>query len=237
MPTIAVINESNGVSDADAGVWGVEQARFTLLPHARISRTQPPAAGAWWVVFLDDGDQAAALAYRDLTNEGLPLAKVFVGDLLGERASVSVGASHEICEMAVDPWLNSAYQDSTGVFWAADVCDPVEDDAYGYEIAGVLVSDFVTPGWFGRPPGGGVLDAAGVTGGRLDLREHADTPFQILSGGYAQLFQGRKGWMQVIGHEAMKSPRARTPAKGSRRERRVRQAAEPLKLSRRRWCP
>jgi hypothetical protein len=45
--------------------------------------------------------------------------------------------------MAVDPWLNSAYQDPHGHFWAGEVCDPVEDDQYGYEINGVLVTDFV----------------------------------------------------------------------------------------------
>ena len=28
-------------------------------------------AGSWWVVFLDNSDQAGALAYHDLTNEGL----------------------------------------------------------------------------------------------------------------------------------------------------------------------
>jgi len=38
-----------------------------------------------------------------------------------------------------------------GVFWTAEVCDPVEDDKYGYEIGGILVADFVTPNWFGHP--------------------------------------------------------------------------------------
>jgi hypothetical protein len=37
-----------------------------------------PAPDSWWLVFLDNSDQAGALAYHDLTNEGLPLSKVFV---------------------------------------------------------------------------------------------------------------------------------------------------------------
>jgi hypothetical protein len=37
-----------------------------------------PAPDGWWLVFLDNSDQAGALAYHDLTNEGLPLSKVFV---------------------------------------------------------------------------------------------------------------------------------------------------------------
>jgi hypothetical protein len=237
MPNIAVINEAHGVADLDVQamlpalerqwnrdlreVWGVEPATFAFVP-----KTAPPAARTWWVVFLDDSDQAGALAYHDLTNEGLPIAKVFVDALIAHNASISVGASHETCEMAVDPWLNSAYQDSTGMFWAGEVCDPVEDDQYGYEIDGVLVSDFVTPHWFGH--------ANALS--QLDFRDHADTPFQILSGGFAQLFQGRKGWVQITGARSLRGARGRTAARGSRRERRVRQATEPLKRSQRHWC-
>jgi hypothetical protein len=139
MPQIAVINESTAISDADVQnmlsafnqqwnqdllpVWGVDAATFTFVPQG-----QAPASGTWWVVFLDDSDQAGALAYHDLTDEGLPISKVFVKTIQGDNASVSVGATHEICEMAVDPWLNSAYQDPQGVFWAGEICDPVEDD-------------------------------------------------------------------------------------------------------------
>jgi hypothetical protein len=236
MPSIAVINESSGVTDADvqamlgafdeqwnrdlAAAWAVETARFALLPKG-----DAPAPGTWWVVFVDNSEQAGALAYRDLTNDGLPICKVFVDMLRADNASISVGASHEICEMAVDPWLNSAYQDPGGVFWAGEVCDPVEDDLYGYRIGGVLVSDFVTPKWFGHPH----------RQSRMDLRDHAVSPFQILSGGYAQRFQAGQGWVQVTGAKAMSSMRGRTAAQGSRRERRARQALEPLKRSGRRW--
>jgi len=34
------------------------------------------------------------------------------------------------------------------VLHAYEVCDPCEDDSYGYKIDGVLVSDFVYPSWF-----------------------------------------------------------------------------------------
>jgi hypothetical protein len=127
--------------------------------------------------------------------------------------------------MAVDPWLNSAYQDATGMFWAGEVCDPVQDDTYGYWIGDVLVTDFVTPNWFGHSH---ALS-------RMDVQDHANTPFQILSGGYAQRFQAGRGWVQVTGARALCSARGRSAAAGSRRERRARQATEPLKRSRRHW--
>ena len=210
----------HGVAEGEAGdgglrragdganaVWGVGAAEFTF----RTKGTAPPA-GSWWVVFLDDSNQADALAYHDLTDEGLPISKVFVETIQADNASVSVGASHEICEMAVDPWLNSAYQDPQGTFWAGEVCDPVEDDQYGYAIGDILVCDFVTPNWFGHP----------YAKGAMDFKSHARAPFEVLSGGYARKFDPQNGWQQLTGAKAAKSVRATTPAVGSRRERRAR---------------
>src|SRR5215467_1052144 len=223
MLQIAVINESTAISDADVKamipafssqwnedldpVWGVGTAKFTFVPQGTA-----PAPGTWWVVFLYDSDQADALAYHDLTNEGLPISKVFVKTILSDKASVSVGASHEICEMAVDPWLNSAYQDAQGTFWAGEVCDPVEDDQYAYEISGILVTDFVTPNWFGRQHA--QADIA--------LQSHANAHFEVLTGGSAQEFDPQQGWVQVTGSLAARSNRA-LPAEGSRHERRWRE--------------
>ena len=236
MPAIVVINESTQVADGDVeamlpafdqqwnqdlrSVWGVDAATFTFVP-----KSQPPAAGTWWVVFLDDSDQAGALAYHDLTNDGLPISKVFVKSILADKASVSVGATHEICEMAVDPWLNSAYQDPQGVFWAGEVCDPVEDDQYGYQIGQTLVTDFVTPNWFGHQH----------AQSQIDLKGHATTPFVILSGGYAQKFDAQNGWQQITGSKAMQTTRGKHAARGSRRERRARQANAPLLRSDHQW--
>jgi hypothetical protein len=224
MPQIAVINESTAIGDGevqtmlpafdqqwnkDIGpIWGLEPAGFTFVPKGN-----PPASGTWWVVFLDNSDQAGALAYHDLTNEGLPISKVFVKTLQADHANVSVGATHEICEMGVDPWLNSAYQDQRGVFWAGEVCDPVEDDQYGYTIGGVLVTDFVTPNWFAHQHAQGAIDFKG----------HSRAAFEVLSGGYAQKFDPHRGWVQVTGPKALQVAHAAHAAEGSRRERRARQ--------------
>jgi hypothetical protein len=225
MPNIAVINESTAISDADVQkmlaafeqqwnqdlrpVWGVDTAEFAFVPQG-----EAPTAGTWWVVFLDDSDQAGALAYHDLTDEGLPISKVFVKTILADNAAVSVGATHEICEMAVDPWLNSAYQDDQGTFWAGEVCDPVEDDQYGYMIGDVLVTDFVTPNWFGHQH----------AEGQIDFQNHARAAFEVLTAGYAQNFDPQAGWQQVTGSMAARhSHRAAHPPHGSRRERRARQ--------------
>jgi hypothetical protein len=224
MLQLAVINESTAVAAADVqgmipafsqqwntdlkSVWGVDSATLTFVPQG-----QTPAAGTWWVVFLDNSDQANALAYHDLTNEGLPISKVFVKSIQADKSSLSVGASHELCEMAVDPWLNGAYQDPQGIFWAGEVCDPVEDDQYGYQIGATLVTDFVTPNWFAH-------EYAQAT---IDFKGHATAAFAVLSGGYAQKFDAKKGWQQITGSKAKLRQRAAQAAPGSRRERRARE--------------
>ena len=236
MLQIAVMNESTAISNADVQamlpafdqqwnhdlqpIWGIEPASFTFVPQG-----QTPAAGTWWVVFLDDSTQADALAFHDLTTEGLPISKVFVKTILADHASVSVGATHELCEMAVDPWLNGAYQDPQGVFWAGEICDPVEDDQYGYTIGNILVTDFVTPNWFAHE----------YAQGQIDLRGHAHAAFEILSGGYAQWFDPQQGWQQVTGATAQHRQRARQAPTGSRRERRAR-AWKRWERSRPRWA-
>ncbi|MGE5268969.1 MAG: hypothetical protein ACM3JG_04765 [Thiohalocapsa sp.] len=228
MPQIAVINEATAISDAEIRdmlpdfaqqwnrdlrpAWGVDAVEFAFHSNG----DQPPPAGSWWLVFLDDSDQAEALAYHDLTNEGLPISKVFVKTLQADNASISVGATHELCEMAVDPWLNSAYQDPHGTFWAGEICDPVESDHYAYTVGKTLVTDFVTPNWFAHQHAQGAIDVQG----------HARAPFEVLSGGYAQKYVIHRGWVQVTGRRAMRSMHATRPSEGTRRERRSREMGE-----------
>jgi hypothetical protein len=75
------------------------------------------------------------------------------------------------------------------------------------------VTDFVTPNWF----------AHAHAQAPIDLKDHASTPFQVLSGGYAQKWDPQSGWQQVTGSKAMLKKRVARAAVGSRRERRARQ--------------
>lgn len=133
-PTIACFNQATqplGVNLDDliaamqtyvdnfvAPVWGTP---------ATLVRSDDFLKDAWAVVFLDNSDQANALAYHDLTDQGLPLSKVFVKTTLAAGDLVSVSASHELVEMLVDPAINMM---TTGpdpaLVYAYESADPVE---------------------------------------------------------------------------------------------------------------
>lgn len=225
---IAVINESTVLSDMDVApvvaalqkqvshdfcpVWGVD-AELTIAATG----AQPPT-GSWWLVLLDDSDQANALGYHDLTTEGLPIGKVFAASDIKAGTLWSVTASHELLEMLGDPNVNLTVfvqnSNTAGVLYSYEVCDACEDDSYGYAIDSITVSDFVYPSWFES------FRAEGST--QFDRMNKIQTPLQLLTGGYIGMFNvnSGSGWQQKTEEKRPTSLRSRG-AVGTRRERRT----------------
>lgn len=169
------------------------QANRDFLPHWRdtigidqvdISLAETVPAGAWSVFIKDHSDDPGGLGYH--LDDGIPSADVFVADCAQYGASLSVTLSHEILEMGADP-LTTRTVTLGSALMAVEVGDPVEDDGFGYEIDGVLVSDFVLPSYFG----------IGAAGGPFDFRAQltAGCP-TLLPGGY-QLVCRDGQWSQV----------------------------------------
>ena len=185
-----------------APVWGTP---------ARLIRSRGFVKGAWAMVFLDNADQPGALAYHDLTPDGLPQSKVFVKTTLANHDLVSVSASHELVEMLVDPAINLM---TTGpdpkVIYAYESADPVE--ALSYRVRGIPITDFVYPAYFEtfHQPGSVPFD-------RL---KKVKRPFQILPGGYQIVFKNGK-WSQVFGSASKKRRFAREDRRGHRSEQRA----------------
>ncbi|HMG34590.1 MAG TPA: hypothetical protein VKM94_11680 [Blastocatellia bacterium] len=223
---IAVINSSTVLSDNQiqaalpalqtqihrdfAPAWGVD-ADLVFVP-----KKQKPAPGMWWLVVLDDTDEATALGYHDVTNQGLPLGKVFAGTDLKFGNEWTVTMSHELLEMLVDPEINlTVFVESQpgGRLYAYEVCDACEADNLAYKIDGVLVSDFVFPSWFEsfRKKGSAQFDQA----------KRIQKPFQLLPGGYIGIYDvlSGNGWQQINAESTPITYRERARV-GSRRERR-----------------
>jgi hypothetical protein len=209
-PVVAALQKQ--VSNDFRPVWGADAALAIVA-----AGTQPPA-GSWWLVLLDDSDQASALGYHDLTNEGLPIGKVFVASDIKAGTSWTVTASHELLEMLGDPNVNlSVFVQTTttaGTLYAYEVCDACEDDSYGYTIDNITLSDFVYPSWFEgfRPE----------SSTQFDRMNKIQNPFELLSGGYIGVFNvsSGSGWQQQTEEKRPINLRSRGTV-GTRRERRT----------------
>ena len=184
-----------------APVWGTP---------AKLVKTTGFLKKAWAVVFLDDADQPGALAYHDLTPEGLPLSKVFVRTTIQNGDLVSVSASHELVEMLVDPAINMM---TTGpdarTMYAYETADPVE--AHSYTVDGIPMTNFVYPSYFE------VFRKPNST--RFDHLRKVKRPFQILADGYQIIFRGGK-WSQTYGSKAKSRAFRREDRRGHRSEER-----------------
>lgn len=161
-------------------VWGV---------NATLVFDQNP--NNWWLVFLDDSDQADALGYHDLTDNNLPIGKVFV-KTSGDQWSVT--ASHELLEMLVDPNVNLCSIKGSSTIYAYEVGDPVENDTY--QIGDYSVSNFVYPAWFEENASSGQFDKLG----------NLTVPFTLSPGGYISYMDISNGnWTQATANKAFEA--------------------------------
>lgn len=191
---------------------------------AKLIKSTGFVKGAWAIVFLDNADQPGALAYHDLTPDGLPESKVFVKTTLDNNDLVSVSASHELVEMLVDPAINLL---TTGpdpkTVYAYESADPVE--ALSFKVQGIQMSDFVYPAYF--------EDFHKPNSVRFDQMGKVTKPFQILSGGYQIVFKNGK-WSQVFANATKKKAFANEDRRGHRSEERKDshrlKRAEPTKI-------
>lgn len=135
--------------------------------------------GDWGMVFLDNTDQADALAYHELTPALLPSSNIYVKTTLDAGEDVAVSASHELAEMLVDPGLNLGAQNNQGDWYALEVCDAVQ--ASSFDILGFQMSNFQYPAWF-EP-----FRKAKST--QFDHLNRTTKPFQIAKNGYMPVYK------------------------------------------------
>ncbi len=182
-----------------APVWGTP---------AKLVETTDFVKGAWAIVFLDNADQPGALAYHDMTPDGLPESKVFVKTTLDDHEVVSVSASHELVEMLVDPATNMM---TTGpdakTIYAYESADPVE--SLFFDVQGMSMSDFVYPSYFET------FHKAGSV--KFDHLDKVKKPFQLLPGGYQTIFKSGK-WSQVFGSAKKEKAFKKEDRRGHRSE-------------------
>jgi hypothetical protein len=121
-------------------------------PGPRVKIVVEPASTvgthAWELVIAKPLPHVPGQDYLIGGAHGLTSTGEVMGSVFPVRgAAWTMSASHELLEMLEDPSGGATRND-----YAFEVCDPVENA--GYDLRGVLVSDFVTPGWFSGHGGG-----------------------------------------------------------------------------------
>ena len=175
---LALSNYTTNLTSA----WNLAPVNIVSTPNA--SLTHPTEN----TIFLfDNTDQAGALGYHYEQN-GFAVAEIFAETTLGYYGSNSIlynGSNptvssvlcHETFEMIVNQYANRWWMDINGNLWAAEVCDPVENDLYTVTIPGgtkVSMSNFVYPLW--------AIPDATRSMGQFDFLNIIHAPFTIKNG-------------------------------------------------------
>ena len=191
--------------------WTV-QASVQYLPNAK-----KIPAGVWPVKLVRSLPPGEGGFHLDKHNQ--PYAEVIANP--GDD-SWSVDASHETIEMLVDPSGNrmqssiaieivgKTIEDGTSQFnYLVEACDPCEANNYGYEIQGVLVSDFITPHFY---------DPVTTSGTRYSFTGAVTKPRDILPGGYISFVnQENDEWQQILYLGSTPQLQTLGPASGDKR--------------------
>jgi len=156
------------------------------------ARLKDVPADYWPLIVVEDVKGAAGY-HQD--KHGQPYSLIEFGP------DWSMTASHECLEMLADPFgrrLRSAMlldqavklgMTPRRVRYIVEVCDPSESGAAGYQVNGVLVSDFYTPNFF---------DPVASAGVRYSFTGKVQKPRQVLKDGYISWHDPVDGhWYQL----------------------------------------
>lgn len=194
-----------------AAIWPGVVASVSAAPRAS---ALPPGA---WPVFLVKTLPPGEGGYH-LDKKNQPFAKVIAS---AEDQTWTIDASHEICEMLVDPngnrmqsseaitISNSDVVDCPGVFsYLVEACDPCEANNFGYDIQGIAVSDFITPHFY---------DSSAAAGVKYSYTGAITRPRQVLKGGYISYQQADGSWKQILWVDPSQPPTYNDLSLGSAR--------------------
>jgi hypothetical protein len=202
---LALVSETKKVSFsalARVGAALQKQATRDLAPIWEVKATVDSFAklddvpvGYWPIIVTEEDLGDAAGIHED--NEGQPFA------LVGFADGWALTASHEVCEMLVDPFGNrmmagpSPKKGQGRVEFLVEVCDPSEDTPFAYRVNGIVVSDFYTPNYF---------DPVAAAGVRYSFTGAIKAPRQVLKGGYLSWHEPiTDHWFQEIFFSGTKS--------------------------------
>ena len=171
-----------------AAAWSIEAPRV-------VAYTTRKPRGAWRIQFYDTFPPGMGGVHLN-TKTGVPYAKVLTSE-------GSVAASHEFCEMLVDPLGERFQTTSVNRDYLVEVCDPCE--AITYLINNIEVSDFILPAWYSSSEA-----KIGDHLGRL-------VPYHLAPGGYVSWIQHGEWFQAFMDDQGHTSTRDLGPATAATR--------------------
>jgi hypothetical protein len=156
-------------------------------------RQRLPGRSRDGVIYVEDRPTiAGAEGFHDRHRDDVPFGHVFLDVCAAVGDDWTVALSHEAIELVGDPMNNLLVQGPHPedgrhlVFHMFELCDAVQCETY--ERGGVLVSNFVLPGYFTRG------DGRGARNDFLGRSTHRDElpSFGIAPGGYICFYDGRR---------------------------------------------
>ena len=181
LSTVGAALQKQAVRDLGP-IWGIK-ATVDVFPHIK-----NVPVGYWPIVVRDKIDDPTAAGYHT-DKHGQPFALVAYAD------DWTIAASHEMLEMLVDPFGNrlvasdSIKSGQGRAQYLVEVCDPSEDDGFGYTVNGERVSDFYTPEYF---------DPVTTSAGRYSYTGFIKKAKQVLKNGYLSwMLPDSEEWWQA----------------------------------------
>jgi hypothetical protein len=191
-----MVTASNRLMADVAAVWGYA-APSVVFAADLAAAGKKPDAGAWLFHMIgEDANVPDALAYHTEEGgvvDGYVLTKTILmngGVVLHDAKhplqtpTVASALFHELAEAFVDPTVNAWWQDLNGVFYCAEICDPVQGNNVlidvqltGKAVQKVALSDFVFPAWRDpEAPDNGTV--------QMNYTKTLRGPFSLDQGGY-----------------------------------------------------
>lgn len=226
-----------------------------ILDVKLIGPSDPIPAGAWVVELLDESDQPGALGYHEGqvrmskegpsgahsergvalhpdTGEEIVVSKVFVHTSREDGAPVTEVATHELFEMAVDPYVNNeseirVYKNPVdGKEYIGEVGDPVQGRPWDVGapegrpcgVPEAQISDFAYPKWWGQEQ---TREACCFTEDTTLWRTIPGLPavgeFQVAAAGYMSVRSPGGQWEQITGSDKKAAEKAEAEYEGAER--------------------